>query len=251
MSDEELWSLLYSFIEPFVRELTKGWRCQSGDVLRLPQDPAQQVVDTAFLELVNPERRRKLLPGTLAPYMRRRVEWRAKDWLRREFGCKPKNHVVTAEQDGYTILELRLRLNQLSSTGQEIPTRASAEANKKRVGPEHVVRGGDTVRFSWPTIFEVEPLPVSPNSDEVRDLFAGLADDGPSPEEEATWGQVLSRCLQTLDPDDRKILQASADGVTPQEIADWYGITVNAVYIRLHRARQRLEKCLAGQGIEV
>lgn len=60
--------------------------------------------------------------------------------------------------------------------------------------------------------------------------------DRPAPSEEGLARDVLDRLA---DPDQEVLRLALWEELTPSEIAVALGITENAVYIRLHRARQR------------
>lgn len=62
----------------------------------------------------------------------------------------------------------------------------------------------------------------------------------------------LLRALQSLDDDDREIIQLSTwHELTPAEIAEVLGLNSNAVRVRLHRARKRLETAFADESGEV
>lgn len=58
---------------------------------------------------------------------------------------------------------------------------------------------------------------------------------------------ALQAALNSLSEDDREILMLTAwEGLTPTEIAAVMGISANAVRVRLHRARRRVERRLSG-----
>jgi RNA polymerase sigma-70 factor (ECF subfamily) len=59
---------------------------------------------------------------------------------------------------------------------------------------------------------------------------------------------VLRAALAALPERDREILMLTAwEGLTPTEIATVMGISANVVRVRLHRARTRIERRLAGE----
>jgi RNA polymerase sigma factor (sigma-70 family) len=51
----------------------------------------------------------------------------------------------------------------------------------------------------------------------------------------------LQRLCHSLDDTDRRLLELRLDGYSPSEIAQRVGVNTSALYVRLHRLRQRLE----------
>jgi RNA polymerase sigma-70 factor (ECF subfamily) len=78
-------------------------------------------------------------------------------------------------------------------------------------------------------------------SEQLVSLGAGGAEEG-----------VARSVLDRMSAEDQELLRLALwEGLTPSEMAVVLGITDNAVYIRLHRARQRFaalyERVLGGQ----
>jgi hypothetical protein len=60
--------------------------------------------------------------------------------------------------------------------------------------------------------------------------------------------EALVQAIETLPRAERDALLASwLEGLSPTEIAERFGVTVNAVHVRLHRARERLSQALGGR----
>lgn len=85
-------------------------------------------------------------------------------------------------------------------------------------------------------------------------LVSRLARLSPAPELDTTPDlpdPELHQALAALRPQDRDLLMLWAwEDLRPAEIAVVLGITVNAVHVRLHRARGRLGQLLAGHPAE-
>jgi len=81
----------------------------------------------------------------------------------------------------------------------------------------------------------------------LGDRLRLLADEPVEPalEERLTSAQSVRAALQSLPAGEREVLELVAwDGLTPTEIAAALGIARATVYVRLHRARQRLAGAL-------
>ena len=59
-----------------------------------------------------------------------------------------------------------------------------------------------------------------------------------------TQAWKLRAAIRCLPPLDRSLIVLSLDGCMAENIAEISGLTVNAVYIRLHRLRKRLAQAI-------
>jgi RNA polymerase sigma-70 factor (ECF subfamily) len=84
----------------------------------------------------------------------------------------------------------------------------------------------------------------------VDALAAALACPDPTPEESACNGQreaALERAWLSLDRDQRALLGLRAEGYTLAEISSITRIAMDALTMRLYRARKNLTRCLKDQ----
>ncbi|RSN11615.1 RNA polymerase subunit sigma-24 [Nonomuraea sp. WAC 01424] len=86
----------------------------------------------------------------------------------------------------------------------------------------------------------------------TAELDAELADlYGHSPDTQVEL-DAIGRAFRGLPDDDRELLSLVAwEGLEREEIARALGLSRNAVRIRLHRARKRLSRALAGAGVDI
>jgi RNA polymerase sigma factor (sigma-70 family) len=90
---------------------------------------------------------------------------------------------------------------------------------------------------------------------ERRDASAAAPEPYARPEEDAaeleSRLQCLERCLAALTPESRRLVRAyyaqgsGWDSAARKELAASLGITSNALWVRAHRLRVRLERCVA------
>jgi RNA polymerase sigma-70 factor (ECF subfamily) len=82
----------------------------------------------------------------------------------------------------------------------------------------------------------------------VIDEAFDLASDAPSPEAEAinkSEGTRIDRCMRTLESDKAEaVKRAYVEGLSYQELADFYNIPVNTMRTWLRRSLLKLRECL-------
>ncbi len=67
-------------------------------------------------------------------------------------------------------------------------------------------------------------------------------------EQPTSESNSLAVCIKQLKEDDAEIIRLSCwEGLSPKELAEVYKCSTNAIYIKLHRAKERLQQKLAEQ----
>lgn len=100
------------------------------------------------------------------------------------------------------------------------------------------------------------PMPVRHDRETGEEIEPGeyVADDARTRPEQQLINQeierTLQKCINALPPDRRRVFQeCQIDGRSAQGLADDLGVSRNAIYILIYRAKQELRKCLEQAGI--
>ena len=87
------------------------------------------------------------------------------------------------------------------------------------------------------------PQPVAPDgSRSVESVLQGWMPPVRSLSTPVVQQHAVSEFYRQLSPDDARLLWLKAEGYSSREIGEFLGLRPNAVYVRLHRLRQRLHE---------